>query len=197
MAEPRTASPLAHLASGAATGDSSAAVTLTERALLGKVGLRGDASDPAFVQTIASVLGASPPISPNTVTRGSEATLLWLGPDEWLAVTSPGKEADAIARLDGAFAGRHASAIDVSDARTTIRLAGPRAADVLAKGCPLDLHPHVFAPGTCAQSSIAKASVLIHRLDEPPAFDIYVAASFAEYLWVWLQDAAREFDGPT
>ncbi len=26
-----------------------------------------------------------------------------------------------------------------------------------------------------------------------PAYDVYVLNSFAEYLWLWLEDAAREY----
>ena len=196
MADPVAHSPIGHLAPPSA-GPADDDIALAERAFVGKIGLRGDAGDPAFVAAVAAALGTAPPSTPNTVARGAQATLLWLGPDEWLAVLPPGAETDAIHRLDDAFAGRHASALDISDARTVIRLTGRRAADLLAKGCALDLHPRVFGPDTCAQSSIAKANVLIHRLDDGTGFDLYVAASFAEYLWTWLVDAAREYDaGP-
>jgi sarcosine oxidase subunit gamma len=68
---------------------------------------------------------------------------------------------------------------------------------VLAKGCPLDLHPRAFPPGACAQSLLAKVAVLIHLQDDDrargPSFDVYVARSFAHYLWMWLEDAGREY----
>jgi sarcosine oxidase subunit gamma len=68
---------------------------------------------------------------------------------------------------------------------------------VLAKGCPLDLHPRAFATGNCAQSLLAKASVLIHLPNDDaqrgPTFDLYVARSFAHYLFAWLEDAGREY----
>ena len=77
----------------------------------------------------------------------------------------------------------HAAITDVTDGRVAFRLAGPSAREVLAKGCPLDLHPRAFAPGRCAQSLLAKASVLIHLVDDGPergpSFDVYVARSFA------------------
>ena len=76
-------------------------------------------------------------------------------------------------------------------------VAGPSAREVLAKGCPLDLHPRSFPPARCAQSLLAKAAVLIHLIDDVPArgpsFDVYVARSFAHYLWTWLEDAGREY----
>ncbi len=71
----------------------------------------------------------------------------------------------------------------------------PAPATVLAKGCPLDLHPRAFPPGSCAGSLLAKASVLIHLVeDEPhPVFDLYVSRSFAHYLWAWIEDAGLEY----
>ena len=74
-----------------------------------------------------------------------------------------------------------------------IRVTGPRARDLLAKGCPLDLHPSLFAKGACAQTVMAKAGVLIHAVDDGPTYDLYVLRSFAEYLWRWLEDAAQEY----
>ena len=94
----------------------------------------------------------------------------------------------------------HAAITDVTDGRVAFRVAGPSARDVLAKGCPLDLHPRAFPPGRCAQSLLAKASVLIHLVDDGPergpSFDVYVARSFADYLWTWLEDAGRGLDPP-
>ena len=35
--------------------------------------------------------------------------------------------------------------------------------------------------------------MLIYQLDAEPTYDIYVLRSFAEYLWLWLEDAAMEY----
>ena len=61
------------------------------------------------------------------------------------------------------------------------------------KGTSLDLHPGVFGPGRCAQSSIARCHMLLHQTGDAPAYEIYVHRSFSDYLWRWLQDAAREY----
>ena len=73
--------------------------------------------------------------------------------------------------------GSHHALTDVSDGLVTFTLAGPSARDVLAKGCPLDLHPRAFTPGSCARSLLAKADVLLHlHADEARrAFDLHVA----------------------
>jgi len=64
---------------------------------------------------------------------------------------------------------------------------------VLAKGCTLDLHPRSFATGRCAQTGLAKASILISKFDDVPTFEVFVRRSFAEYLALWLQHAGAGY----
>ncbi len=54
--------------------------------------------------------------------------------------------------------------------------------------------PRVFAPGHCAQSGLAKARILLRQIDATPRFEVFVERSHAEYLWLWLKDAAQEFE---
>ena len=192
----RARTPLAHLGLAARTGPADGAgVVLGERPFRTQAALRGDAGDPAFVAAVERAVGVRPPVVPNTV-EGPEdlavgARLLWLGPDEWLAVSQDGD--DRVTALTEALAGLHAAVADVSDGRAVIALSGPNARDVLAKGCPLDFHTSVFGPGRCAQSHLAKAHVLVHQIEPAPLYEIYVHRSFADYLWRWLEDAAEEY----
>jgi sarcosine oxidase subunit gamma len=155
--------------------------------------VRGNGADPAFVAAIRGALNFDLPQIPNTAAGAESTHALWLGPDEWLIATAPD---DAMARAVGlkvALVGLHAAVTDIGDSRTVIRLSGPRAREILAKGCPLDLHPRAFGPGRVAQSLIARAGVVIHQADDAPSYDIYVLASFAAYLWNWLTDAGLEY----
>ena len=172
-------------------------VRLGERQDLGKIDLRGDPHDRAFMAAVGRVLDLLLPSEPCTSAAKAQIAALWLGPDEWL-VTCPAHDVPRlVGALREALADVHAAITDVTDGRVAFRLAGPSARDVLAKGCPLDLHPRVFPPGSCAQSLLAKATVLIHLRDDDrergPSFDVYVARSFAHYLWTWLEDAGREY----
>ena len=178
-------------------------VRLGERAFQGQINLRGDPGNKDFVDAAASVLGARLPTKPNTSAGSDDLSdgprALWLAPGEWLVISAAATESGIIGSLAEATAGCGGSVTDVSDARTVICLSGRHARDVLMKGCPLDLHPAVFAPGQCAQSLLARASMILYRrADEAVAggasFDIHVARSFAEYLWTWLEDAAVEYD---
>ena len=99
-------SPLAGMA-GALAEARAEGVTLTERPARARLNLRLDAEDTDALAAAAAVLGAALPLMPNTTASAGERTILWLGPDEWLA-TGPAAEADALAgALAAALAGRH------------------------------------------------------------------------------------------
>ena len=71
-------------------------------------------------------------------------------------------------------------------------LEGSAARKILAKGCTLDLHPSVFPVGACAQSGLAKASVVLGLLGEAPTFMIVVRRSYSDYLCRWLSNAGSD-----
>ena len=133
------------------------------------------------------------PLDPNTVAEGPDVTALWLGPNEWLLLTSPDRQYETIGALRNALGNLFAAVIDVSSGQTIINIRGHHARDVLSKGCSLDLHPRGFGPEQCAQTNLAKATAIIRQLDELPSYDIIVRRSFADYLARWLNDAAQEY----
>jgi sarcosine oxidase subunit gamma len=200
MAEPLTiprAGALARFTSALAVPPASPAngLILAELAVPGQINLRGSPSDTAFLAAAGSVLECRLPVSPNTVQTAGDLTVLWLGPDEWLVLASPGAEAAIVARLREALAGIHAAIADVSGNHARLRLAGNHARDVLAKGCSLDLHPRRFQPGQCAQTLIVRCGIILHQIDDRPSYDLLPRRSFAEYLWMWLSDAMAEYGG--
>ena len=168
-------------------------VSLGERAFLGHVNLRGDPEDAAFLDAVQGVLGVGLPTEPNTVAEGDGVGALWLGPDEWLLITPPSLETQLDEALREALDDTFAAVTDVSGGQIVISIQGSHARDVLAKGCSLDLHPRVFSPGHCAQTLVASVGAIIRQIDEKPSFDLIVRRSFAEYLALWLEDAAQEY----
>jgi sarcosine oxidase subunit gamma len=143
----------------------------------------------------ADVLGVDAlPTTPSTAVDGPETTVIWFGPDEWLVTSTERAGEDLEAQLRAAVAEHDGAAVDVSAQRTTLRLRGTHARDVLAKGCSLDLHPSVFGPGAAAQTMLGLAAVvLIPLADNGTDYRILVRSSFARYLAEWLVDAAEEY----
>jgi sarcosine oxidase subunit gamma len=141
-----------------------------------------------------SVLGLELPTTPSTWTGTERYSVIWLGPEEWL-VTSPSAPArDLEADLAAAVGAHGGTATDVSGQRTTLRLSGSHARDVLAKGCSIDLHPRAFGVGSAVQTMLGMAGVVLLSLDDAGTdYRILVRSSFARYLGEWLIDAAEEF----
>ena len=145
----------------------------------------------------AARLDVDLPAVPNTWIPVGAGRAIWLGPDEWLltSTTEAPDELEALVRavilpLGGAAA-------DVSAQRIGLRLTGPRARDVLAKGCSIDLHPRVFRRGSSAQTTLGQAGVVLLALsDAGDEYLVLVRSSFAGYLADWLLDAALEFTTP-
>ena len=200
-------SALAHLGlEGRGQADrGEAGVAMTERPHRGIVNLRLDPGNAEAMAAFETAFGFALPIAANDTAGDADTIALWLGPDEWWLV-EPGPGPDAgpqlAENLRAALTGHFAAVTEVGESRTCIRVSGPCARALLQKGCPLDFHPSVFKAGACAQSILAKAGVTLHLFAdesaaqagvEGPVFDIYVLRSFAEYLWVWLEDAAFEY----
>jgi sarcosine oxidase subunit gamma len=169
-----------------------AGVAIGERPLLGYINLRGVSADSRFVAAVRGIAGVAPPDTPNTVAGALGNVVYWLGPDEWMIVTTAGRQAEIERSLRAALRGLHSAVNDVSGGKTLIEISGAAARDVLAKGCPLDLHPRTFGIGQCAQSHLAKAWILLRIVNTTPAFEIVVGRSYADYVWLWLNDAAAE-----
>jgi len=173
-----------------------ASVTLGEVALCDMLNIRGDAADAGFVQAVQQATGLALPVA-NAATLGESGQLLWLGPDEWVLKFPPSgahyqhpSPAEAMeATLRSALAGKHVSLVPVGHGFTTLSVQGAGAADLLARGCPLDFHPRAFAAGAVAQSHVAKAGATIVCLAAGTHFELTVRRSFADYLYRWLCEA--------
>ena len=168
---------------------SNGSLEVLEIPFLTQINLRADPSEASIMESVRQRLGIDLPVLPNTVASAGDRSALWLGPDEWLIVAPPGQAA-AIEQSTGKALAASGSVVDVSANRTTIRLEGSAACELLAFGCAIDLHPLAFGPARCAQTMLAKAQVIIQQTEATPRFYLYVRASFASYLADWLLDAA-------
>ncbi len=156
------------------------------------VNLRGDAEDPAFREAVFRALDLTLPVQPCSSVASAELRLVWVGPDDWFVIGPRGEAALIEAKLREALVGQHHAVTDVSGGYTVLHLSGAPARDVLAQGCPLDLHPRVFGPGSSAGSLFFKASVWLWQTDEAPVYEVLVRSSFRGYVWLMLERATQE-----
>ncbi|WP_366554566.1 sarcosine oxidase subunit gamma [Aquibaculum sediminis] len=190
-------SPLAHLGLATHARAELAAddgVALAERPFRTVITLRGSGGEGAFAAAVEQASGLKLPQEVGAVSGEAEGRqLLCLGPDEWWLCDGDSDAESLLAALEDPLAGQFASAVDTSDNWFALEISGAHAADLLAKACPLDLHPRSFPAGRCARSLLSKAPMTLQKLNESPRFRIHVRRSFADYAWRWLSDAGREY----
>ncbi|MEO8858241.1 MAG: sarcosine oxidase subunit gamma family protein [Burkholderiaceae bacterium] len=193
MPEVLAISPLAHLlreGSKQLQADGRAC-TLVETAPMDMWSLRGNATDVGFAQVVLQHTAMHLPLRPNSASIDPQRQLLWMGPDEWLLKVQPGQGEVVAANLRQALQGSHSALVEVGHGNSTLVVQGPGAADLISRGCPLDLHPRTFPTGSLAQSHIAKANVTLLCLQAGSHFEITVRRSFADYLFHWLCKAGE------
>jgi sarcosine oxidase subunit gamma len=159
-----------------------------------KLNLRGDAGDAPFTSVIASTLGLTVPTTAMEVATNDGWSISWLGPNEW-QITGPADAAledQTMKRLTEALDGTHFALTDVSDYYTTIKLIGPKAKAVLAKGTAFNMSADRFAVGQCAMTLFEKATILL-SYTAVDSFEVQVRWSMAPYLFQWLVDASSEY----
>lgn len=173
-------------------GNDAPGVTLRERTGLGIAAVMArKGQGEALRMAVASAYRTTLPDTARYL-AGQTVGFAGTGPGQWLVVSASlgggALAVDLAAKLAGL-----ASVSDQGDGRAVIRIAGPRARDVLAKGLPIDLHPSVFAPGSAATSVISLMGVTLWQVDETPAYDLVVFRSLAGSFWSWLTHSAAEY----
>ncbi|MCY1276782.1 sarcosine oxidase, gamma subunit family [compost metagenome] len=187
-------SPLFHaeLDKLAGRGNPKSGIVLREKKLLGHLTLRGDASDPAFAGGVHKALGLELPVALTLVAKG-ETSLQWMAPDEWLLIVPSGEELAIEQKLRKTLGEElHYSVVNVSGGQTVLELSGPSVREMLMKSTSYDVHPSNFPVGKAVGTIFAKASCVIRHTGED-SWELIVRRSFADYFWLWLQDASAEY----
>ena len=151
--------------------------------------LRGNLDAVPLRQAVLQVLGLALPSQACTSTANATHRLVWVGPDDWFIIGPKGQAADIESALRSLLGTQHFALTDVSSGYTVLHLSGRPVRDVLAHGCPLDLHPRVFKPGSSAGSLFFKASVWLWQTEEAPVYEMLVRNSFRGYVWLMLERA--------
>jgi len=149
--------------------------------------------DSALLSTPARVMGLTLDMPINRYVFSARGTAMRLGPDEWLLSGPEGETAQIAADVGAALAGLHHSMVDISHRQVALSVSGPRAADVLNSGCPLDLSSSAFPAGCATRTLLGKADAVLAKTDDLPTFEIECGRSFAAYIGDLLLEAAGGF----
>jgi sarcosine oxidase, subunit gamma len=131
-------------------------------------------------QALETVLGVKVPKKIGT----TDGQIACLGPDEWLLRAAAGT-------IIPTGKGLPLAITDISDRAICMIVEGPRAAEILMSGCPLDLDH--FAVGRTTRTIYETVEIILIR-DGTDCFHIEVWRSFAPWLWTALTTAAGHMD---
>ncbi|WP_300056117.1 sarcosine oxidase subunit gamma [uncultured Roseobacter sp.] len=162
---------------------------IAEAPLQGMITLRGDLSASAVKKAAKAVSGVDLP-GAGAVQMDGESGLCWMSPDELLVLCPYAEAAERLERLQTALAKTHALAVNVSDARASFTVSGPRAREVMGKLCPVDLAPDRFTPGIFRRTRMAQVPAAFW-MNDTERFRIVCFRSQAQYVFDLLTVAAQ------
>jgi sarcosine oxidase subunit gamma len=165
--------------------------TLIEAPLNGKINLRGNPNNAAFIKGVENALGLVLPPAANTVTSSAELHIFWLGPNEWLIHLPLETVEEKSKALREALDHQHAAITEVSDYFSVLELSGPQSREIVASASPFDTRPQHFKAGECAQTRFGHASILLWPLAESLGFGLQVRWSYAQYVYDYLSQSIR------
>ncbi|BBB26996.1 sarcosine oxidase subunit gamma [Amphritea japonica] len=186
-------SPLHHadLETLAKQGPKAGGVHLREHKLLGHLTLRCNPDNADQLAAVERVLGVGLPLQPLTSVEKGDYSIRWMSPDEWLILV-PGLEAFEVESKFRDEMGGHYSLVNSSGGSTVLELSGDNVVELLKKCIPVDLHAAQFPVGKVVSTVFSKSTAIVRRTGEK-RFELIIRRSFADYIWLWLQDASREF----
>lgn len=131
----------------------------------------------------AKAVGAKSAPGPGAASVGPKGVLLRIEPLKWWLF---GAEVPELTAAEGAT-------LDLSHARTHLRVSGPDAATLLNRDLPIDLRDASFPVGSVAASVFHHVGITVWRSDA--GYDLLVPRGFALSLWEVLAEGAAQFGG--
>lgn len=155
-------------------------VQLTDRSLMAKVLIRGDAA----LEVPFGLTGAGP----------GDSLVIGTAPGEWLLFALPGSAADVIGLVAQPGAGL-TTLLDVTHGYAVVELRGVDSAELLARLCRIDLADDVTPDGSALRSLVGGLVVGIVRSDRDGerSYLLYVDRSYGQSFVDMLLDVGAEF----
>lgn len=162
-------------------------ITVKEAPLTGMITLRGTFASKGFAKMVKTVFGADIP-EQRKVSKGRDATILWMSPDELMVVCDYAAAQDLVAKATSQLGDEHALVVNVSDARAVFELSGAQLREVIAKEAPVDMTR--FEMGEVRRTRFAQIAAAFWLEAEDHA-RIICFRSVAEYMFNLLKNASQ------
>ncbi|MDA0377665.1 MAG: sarcosine oxidase [Proteobacteria bacterium] len=127
--------------------------------------------------------------SPLKSSSNSSTRILWIGPDNWLVISS---KLNLLKQEEKKFEDKNFALTDISHSRTIIEIEGNLIDEIIKKGCPLNIND--LKQGDCANSVYNGMSIVIDFIsDNPKKVRIFSLRSFGESFYHSISDACLEY----
>jgi sarcosine oxidase subunit gamma len=158
---------------------------------LGMATVKLDLAMPDLAPRFTEIFGNDVPKPRSVLASGASAgQIAWMAPDEILDISMTHQ--DLLDRQNLWYALDLKTKLtwaNVSDARAVFEIAGRGAREVLAKLCPVDLHPDSFGPGEMRRTRLAQVPAAFWMPDAS-RFHLICFRSVAQYVEdVWALSA--------
>lgn len=145
----------------------------------------------AVSRRLREAVGVAPPALANRWTgSGDGVRLIWNGPYRWWLVGTDPARTDAVM---AALPPDQAAVTEQGAGRSVLRATGPNVRDLLAKLCPLDLHPGVFPADGAAGTVVHHVSVRLVAAETGQAVELWLPRSSAPSTLAVLLRAGAEY----
>lgn len=164
-------------------------VTVSMDDPIGMLTLRGDLASKPFATAVKKSVSIDLPAACQIVQEG-QMSVGWMSPDE-LLIFAPYKEVPELeAGLKKSLGKKHFMLADVSDARVSFTLSGPKVREVIAKLAPIDVAPGQFEPGTFRRTRFGQVSAAFWLVSDTEA-RVICFRSVADFMFKQLSAAAQ------
>jgi sarcosine oxidase subunit gamma len=157
------------------------AVTVSDTGLRGMITLRGDLSGTKIKSVVKSVTGLAMPKLGKIAVDGDNG-LAWMSPDEVLVMVHYTDVDAAAEALTLGLKKQHVLVVNVSDARSVIRVSGAGARDVLARLTPVDMHASKLTAGDLRRARLAQVAGAFWLVDDT-TIDLICFRSVSDYVY--------------
>jgi sarcosine oxidase subunit gamma len=123
------------------------------------------------------------------VSSNKDTRIIWSGPNTWFVVS---KKENIIEIINKDCDSEDFAITDISHSRAVMQIKGPKAIEVLKKGCPINFNE--FNKNECAGSVFHGINIVVDCIDNNPlTLNIFTLRSFGESLYHHITDASLEF----
>ena len=136
---------------------------------------------PEVGSVLAQQLGTDHFAGPGHASVGKKGAMLRIEPLKWWLLDHAPPE----------FNTDSAVVLDLSHARSHMRISGPSAADLLNRHCPLDLRSGVYPVNAVAASMIHHVGITLWHSTN--GYELFIPRGFALSIWQGLVDSAQQF----